>query len=214
MAKTETVELARAKIKGVQQTCRVTLRYEKQIIAVRKLIAAERDKLTTVLDRLTDVTDYLAGSANGGVDEIVVTEHPLVDIAEATESMIDTIEQVIDARNETQKFVERARKTIQDEEVKKQTWADLETDWPHVPDPGPPTPPNDNLVDAEGRVIIEPFGTAKSFRGEDIRNAVNRVEDLADYLAGTDGGITSPLTVPANPNRDIRELTIDDDVEE
>ena len=169
------------------------------------MIEVELDKLTTALDRLQDVCDYLAGSANGGVNEIVVSANPFFDISEATESMLDTIEQIIDLRNETAGFAERARQTIEDEEVKKQTWADLATDWPHDPQAA------DNLVDDQGRVILEPNAAASSFSGVDIRNAVNRIVDLQDYLGGTDGGTASPLTVPANPNRDIRELTIDDD---
>ena len=97
-------------------------------------------------------------------------------------------------------FEDAIKNMLDEEEVQKQTWQDLETDWPFADAPN-------NLVNADGKIIIsQDASDESSFDGQDVKQAVDRLTDIYNYLQGT--GPT--ITVPSNPNRDIAALTIDD----
>lgn len=207
MAKTTTKALAIAKIRSIQNACKRTMRLEDQIKLATDNAVNLATNISTACDRLKDVYNYLQGKPDPNdpaVNTLPVPANPAADIDQLTSQLTDQLAALMELRTKVERWQKVAKDMIDDEEVKKQTWATLEADWPFADAP-------DNLVDAQGRLVLDQDASnVSSFTGSDINQAVLRIKDIYAYLAGTDGGTVSPITVPGNPNRDIRELTIDD----
>ncbi len=122
--------------------------------------------------------------------------------APTSQVVIEKIKQWQEVARQALELEDAIKDALDADEVAKQTWADLETDWPHDP------AASHNVLNADGKVVVPTRRgqDVKSFSGTDINQCKNRLRDIYDYLNGAAG----PLTIPPNANRDINRLTIDD----